>query len=65
MIAVGIDRDGESRVLTIEMLRPRLLAEEMRRAGWKYALLLRDGKSVGGVRFSVGQMKRISWGEDD
>jgi hypothetical protein len=61
----GIDRDGESRSMTIEYLTPIELAERLFQAGWKFAQLMRDEHEVGGVQFSVPKQARAYWGEPE
>jgi hypothetical protein len=61
----GIDRDEEPRSITIFDLTPAEVARIVYDAGWKFALLVRDGRKVGVVEFSVREMRRIWWGEDE
>ncbi len=62
---LGIDRDGESRLLVIEYLTPQVLAQELHRADWKQATLERDGKLVGGVELSARTRQRIWWADEE
>lgn len=62
---VGIDRDEESRSITVEHLPPAELAKELYEAGWKYAQLKRGGQLVGAVEISVPKQARVYWGEPE
>jgi len=55
----GIDRDGEPRSMLFESLTPQALTQVLYDTGWKFAILLCDGKKVGGVRLE--NLRRISW----
>jgi hypothetical protein len=61
----GIDRDEEPRTMTIADLTPYEVARIIHAADWKFALLVRDGRKVGGVEFSVKELKRVWWGEPE
>lgn len=51
--------------MTIEHLTPLVLAQELYSSGWKWAVLERDGITIGGVRLDTRQLRRIWWTDDD
>lgn len=57
----GIDPRGNSRVMLVDGLTARRLAELLCRSRWRYAVLDDDGRVVGGVTFSAGARKRTWW----
>lgn len=58
----GIDRDGESRSLVVEVLPVRVIAEDLYWAGWKYAAIYSAaGEVVGGVRLDPHWRTRVWW----
>lgn len=63
IVVKGIDRDNESRSLSIECLPPDVLAEDLYLAGWKYAQLTQGGEVVGVVEMDPCLMHRTWWGK--
>jgi hypothetical protein len=61
----GIDRDGESRSMTIDNLTPLQLAKDLHDTGWKFARLTRNDQEVGRVELSVPERARVYWGKPE
>jgi hypothetical protein len=61
----GIDQDSMPRLEFFEEVTPASLALKLCRAGWKYALLERNGTQVGEVWFDLGACARVWRGEPE
>ena len=57
----GIDDRGNSCKMSVPDRPVGEYARELLADGWKWVLLLVDGKPAGGVRYDVRHRRRASW----